>query len=164
MIERCITNQTQTHVSQHMWVFIFGHLNNILRKTYSKREDFLKIFGYNDSSLIWPRNVTFYLVILIQFNVKAHIWPDLSFLLLRLFLPIIGHSKWLTAKKNGICSSFSSTPFKGGVVTISLELFQKRDRQGKREKIPYNNRTKRTTNLFAKKDATKGCPTLWVKN
>ena len=86
------------------------------------------------------------------------------FLLLRLFLPIIGHSKWLTAKKNGICSSFSSTPFKGGVVTISLELFQKRDRQGKREKIPYNNRTKRTTNLFAKKDATKGCPTLWVEN
>ena len=82
----------------------------------------------------------------------------------RFFLPIIGHSKWLTAKKNGICSSFSSTPFKGGVVTISLELFQKRDRQGKREKIPYNNRTKRTTNLFAKKDATKGCPTLWVEN
>ena len=149
-----------------MRVFIFGHLKNILRKTCVLKtwRFFKKIFGYNDSSLIWPRNVTFYLVTLIQFKCQDTHLAWLIFLLFRLFLPIIGHSKWLTAKKNGICSSFSSTPFKGGVVTISLELFQKRDRQGKREKIPCNNRTKRTTNLFAKKDATKGCPTLWGEN
>ena len=48
-------------------------------------------------------------------------------------------------------------------MTISLELPEKRQTRREREKIPYNNRTKRTTNLFAKKDATKGCSTLWVE-
>ena len=68
--------------------------------------------------------------------------------------PIIGHSKWATAKKNGICLFFNPLQFsfEGGVVTISsLRKFPIIT-------VPYyllhsiiRDTTKYTTNLFYRK-------------